>query len=233
MVSSRADRRLAGVVLVLAATTLALAGSARTGLSGGRVIKGTNGGDLLRGGPRADIVEGLDGNDRLYGRGGDDRLYGGGGNDRLFGGRGDDKLAGGPGVDRFSCGRGRDVVYASASGQVSRDCEIVHRTAAPAPGLLGGTYRGDTVGFQFAAAARTVSQLSIDFKGQCPAGTSTRIQIALSGPFAVQPDETFAVDEQGAKVNGTIQNGGLSTGTFELQSGECDTGTVPWTAMRR
>src|SRR6188474_60323 len=69
MVSSRADRRLAGVVLVLAATTLALAGSARTGLSGGRVIKGTNGGDLLSGGPRADIVEGLDGSDRLYGRG--------------------------------------------------------------------------------------------------------------------------------------------------------------------
>jgi hypothetical protein len=238
MVSPRADRRLAGVVSVLAAAVLALAGGARTQAlpdKVARLVHGTNGGDVLRGGPRGDILEGLGGNDRLYGSGGADRLYGGAGDDRLFGGRGDDKLAGGPGADRFSCGSGRDVVYTTAAGGVSRDCEIVHRAraSAPAPGLVSGTYRGDTVGFQFAAGAKTVAQLQVDFNGQCPPGTSTRIQIALSGPFAVQSDGTFAVDEQNAKVNGTIQNGGVASGTFELQSGSCDTGTVPWTARRR
>jgi Ca2+-binding RTX toxin-like protein len=242
MVSPRADRRLAGVASVLAAAVLALAGGARTQTVApdrvARLVRGTNGNDVLRGGPRGDILEGLGGNDRLYGGGGADRLYGGAGNDRLFGGPGDDILAGGPGADRFSCGRGRDVVYTTAAGGVSRDCEIVHRSAAPAPGLAGGTYHGDTVGFRFAAAAKTVSQLQIDFNGQCPAGTSTRIQIALSGPFAVQADETFAVDEQESdgdhvKLNGTIQNGGVAAGTFELQTEGCDTGTVSWTAKRR
>ena len=199
------------------------------------MIKGTNGGDLLRGGPRADIVEGLDGNDRLYGRGGDDRLYGGGGNDRLFGGRGDDKLAGGPGVDRFSCGRGRDVVYASASGQVSRDCEIVHRSAAPTAGLATGSYRGDAVSFVLAGDARSLSSLKIDFKGNCPAGTVARIQVAESGPFAVQAQGTFAVDEQesngdSVKVSGTIRSGGVANGTFALRTADCDTGNVSWTA---
>jgi Ca2+-binding RTX toxin-like protein len=242
MVSPRADRRLAGVASVLAAAVLALAGAARTQPvmhdRAAALVKGTNGNDLLRGGSHGDILEGLGGNDRLYGRGGDDRLYGGAGNDRLFGGPGNDKLAGGPGVDRFSCGSGRDVVYTNAAGGVSRDCEIVHRSAAPAPGLAGGTYGGGSVGFQFAAAAKTVSHLSVDFNGQCPAGTSTRIQIALSGPFAVQRDGTFGVDEQESdgdrvKVNGTIQNGGVANGTFELQTGSCDTGSVGWTAKRR
>jgi Ca2+-binding RTX toxin-like protein len=242
MVSPRAERRLAGVASVLAAAVLALAGAARTQpVLPDRVaalVRGTNGNDVLRGGPRGDILEGLGGNDRLYGGAGADRLYGGAGNDRLFGGPGDDILAGGPGADRFSCGRGRDVVYTTAAGAVSRDCEIVHRSAAPPVGLAGGTYRGDTVGFKFAAAAKTVSSLQIDFNGQCPAGTSTRIQIALSGPFAVQSDQTFAVDEQEAngdhvKLNGTIQNGGVAAGTFDLQTGSCDTGTVSWTAKRR
>jgi hypothetical protein len=242
MVSLRADGRLVGVASVLAAAVLALAGGARTQPllpdRVGALVRGTNGNDVLRGGLRGDILEGLGGNDRLYGGGGADRLYGGAGNDRLFGGPGDDILAGGPGADRFSCGSGRDVVYTTAAGGVSRDCEIVHRAAAPVAGLAGGTYSGDTVGFQFAAAAKTVSHLQIDFNGQCPAGTSTRIQFALSGPFAVQPDETFAVDEQEAdgdhvKLNGTIQNGGAAAGTFELQTGSCDTGTVSWTAKRR
>src|SRR6476661_1062277 len=126
MVSPRADRRLAGVASVLAAAVLALAGGARTQpLRADAVVKGTNGSDVLRGGPGSDILEGLGGNDRLFGRGGADRLYGG------------------PGADRFSCGSGRDAVYTNAAGGVSRDCEIVHRTATPAPGLLSGTYRGD------------------------------------------------------------------------------------------
>jgi hypothetical protein len=239
MVSPRADRRLAGVASVLAAAVLALAGGARTHAGVTSLVRGTNGNDVLRGGARGDILEGLGGNDRLYGGGGADRLYGGAGNDRLFGGPGDDILAGGPGADRFSCGKGRDVVYTTAAGGVSRDCEIVHRVAGPpVVGLVGGTYRGSAVGFKFAVAAKTVSGLQIDFSGQCPAGTSTRIQIALSGPFAVQPDETFAVDEQESdgdhvKLNGTIQNGGVAAGTFELQAGGCDTGTVSWTAKRR
>jgi hypothetical protein len=242
MVSLCADRRLAGVVCVFAAATLALAGGARTKTttsSGAlRLIKGTNRNDLLRGGARGDILEGLGGNDRLYGRSGADRLYGGAGNDRLFGGPGDDKLAGGPGIDSFSCGRGRDVVYTTSAGRVSRDCEIVHRTAERAPpGVADGTYRGDIVTFRLARDAKSISGLRIDFNGQCPAGTATRIQIATSGPFAVGPDGTFAVDEDEAggvrvKLSGAIQNGGVASGTFDLQTPSCDTGTLTWTARR-
>jgi Ca2+-binding RTX toxin-like protein len=242
MVSSRADGRLAGVVCALAAAALVLvAGSwAEPDMASrvSRLVKGTNGNDLLRGARSGDILEGLGGNDRLYGRAGADRLYGGAGNDRLFGGPGDDKLAGGPGTDRFSCGSGRDIVYTTPASGVSRDCEIVHRGATPAPGLTGGTYRGDSVSFQLARDLKTISRVAIDFKGQCPAGTMTRIQIARSGPFAVQTDKTFNLDEQEAdgdkvKLSGAIQNGGQATGTFELQTAACDTGSVTWTATRR
>ena len=137
MVSLRADRRLAGVVCACAAAVLALAAVtwAKPDMSSrvSHLVKGTSGNDLLRGSRSGDILEGLGGNDRLYGRAGADRLYGGAGNDRLSGGPGDDKLAGGPGTDRISCGRGRDVVYTTAAGGVSRDCEIVHRGATPTP----------------------------------------------------------------------------------------------------
>jgi Ca2+-binding RTX toxin-like protein len=182
-------------------------------------------------------LEGLGGNDRLYGRAGADRLYGGAGNDRLFGGPGGDKLAGGPGADRISCGSGRDIVYTTSAGGVSRDCEIVHRGATPAPSLTGGTYRGDSVSFQLDRDLKSISHLAIDFSGQCPAGTTTRIQIARSGPYAVQADKTFGLDEQEAdgdkiKLSGAIQSGGQATGTFELQTAACDTGSVTWTATR-
>ena len=241
MASSSADRRLAGVVLVLAAAVLALAGAAWTKSSvadrTSRIVKGTNGNDLLHGGPGGDTLEGLGGNDLLYGRRGADRLYGGAGNDRLFGGPGDDKLAGGPGNDRFGCGKGRDIVYTSPSGGVSRDCEIVHRTGTPAPGLATGSYRGDVVSFQLAGDAKTISNLRIEFKGQCPAGTATQIQIADSGPFTLQSDRTFAIDEKETngdtvKLSGAIQNGGFAKGTLELHTSACDTVTVDWSAQR-
>jgi Ca2+-binding RTX toxin-like protein len=242
MVSSRADRRLAGVVLVLAAAVLALAGAAWTkpdaAQQASRLVRGTEGNDVLHGGRRGDTLEGLGGNDRLYGRHGADRLYGGAGNDRLFGGPGDDKLAGGPGSDRFSCGKGRDTVYTTPAAGVSRDCEIVHRAATPAPGLVSGSYRGDTVSFRLAGDGKTVSNLKIEFKGQCPPGTSAQIQFAESGPFALQADRTFAIDEQESNgdtvtLRGTIQNGGVASGTFELHTDTCATGSVNWTARRR
>jgi hypothetical protein len=242
MVSLRADRRLAGALLVLAAAVLALAGGAwtKTGTAerSTRLVKGTNGNDVLRGGPGNDILEGLDGNDRLYGGRGADRLYGGAGNDLLFGGPGNDVLVGGPGVDHFSCGGGRDIVYTNAASGVSRDCEIVHRSAPQASGLATGSYRGDTISFDLSSDAKRISNLKIDFTGSCPSGTSTRIQIAESGPFTVNGD-TFAVDDQRSngdtiKVNGTFQSGGTANGTFELHETAagvtCDTGTVNWTA---
>jgi Ca2+-binding RTX toxin-like protein len=245
VVSPRVDRRVAGVWLVIAATVLALAGAAWTrpdrAQHVSRLLKGTNGNDLIRGGRHNDILEGLDGNDRLYGGPGADRLYGGAGNDLLFGGPGDDKLVGGPGVDHFSCGGGRDVVYTNAAGGVSRDCEIVHRartTPTPPPALVTGNYKGDVVSFDLAADAKTISNLKIDFSGQC-SGASTRIQVADSGPFAVHADRTVAIDEQKSngdslKLNGTFQSGGTATGTFELRTTlggvACDTGSVRWTA---
>ena len=246
MVSSRPERRLAGVWLVIAAAVLALAGGAWTKPArvdhATRLLKGTNANDLLRGGSGNDILEGLDGNDRLYGRRGADRLYGAGGNDLLFGGPGDDKLVGGPGVDHFSCGGGRDVVYTNTSGGVSRDCEIVHRarttTPGPPPSLVTGDYKGDVISFRLAADARTISNLKIDFSGQC-SGANTRIQVADSGPFSVRADGTFAIAVQKSngdttKVDGTIGSGGVAKGTFELHARaggvSCNTGTVGWTA---
>jgi len=241
---SRADGRLAGVVLALAAAVLALAGSASTATARQShtlgVIKGTNGNDLLRGGNGADTLEGLGGNDRLYGRGGNDRLYGGGGNDRLFGGPGDDKLAGGPGKDRFSCGRGRDVVYTTAAGEVSRDCEIVHRSAPPGPGLATGIYRGSSISFRLAGDAKTISALQLDFKGHCGGG-DTQIQIANSGPWSVNSDHSFQVSETESDgdtvtLDGHFENGGVASGTFQLHAtilgSTCDTGVVAWTARR-
>ena len=244
MVSSRPRRRLAGVGLVIAAAVLALAGGAWPKPGGvdhaTRLLKGTNGNDLMRGGPHNDILEGLDGNDRLYGGPGADRLYGGAGNDLLFGGPGADKLVGGPGVDHFSCGGGRDVVYTNAAGGASRDCEIVHRSKSttPTPGLVTGDYKGDVVGFQLASDAKTISNLKVDFSGQC-SGASARIQIADSGPFAVKSDGTFAIDERKTngdtvKVNGTIAAGGAASGTLDLRTTAggiaCDTGSVNWTS---
>jgi len=245
MVSRRADRRLAGVVLVLAAAVLALAGAAWTKSGAAErashLVKGTNGNDLLRGGAGGDILEGLGGNDRLYGRRGADRLYGGAGNDRLSGGPGDDKLAGGPGVDRFSCGSGRDIVYTNSSGIVSRDCEIVHRGATPAPGLTTGTYRGEKVSFQLSADAKTISNLKLDFRGQCfPGGGGTQIQTANTGPWPVKPDRTFTIEElkpdgDSMKLGGRFEDGGVAQGTFELHATiadvACDTGNVSWNAQ--
>ena len=239
MVSPRANRRLAGVVLALAAAVLALAGAAWTREDAPdrtfRLVKGTNGNDLLRGSSRGDTIEGLDGNDLLYGRGGADRIYGGTGNDRLFGGPGDDKLAGGPGHDRFGCGRGRDVVYTNASGGVSRDCEIVHRHATTTlPALATGDYHGDTIRFHLAADAKTLSALQVDFKGQC-GGASTQVQFADSGPWTVQPDHSFEITDKEADgdtltVNGRFAPGGIASGTFQIHSPPCDTGSISWRA---
>jgi hemolysin type calcium-binding protein len=244
MVSPRADRRLAGAVLALAAAVLALAGSAWTQTDrasrSGKLIRGTNGNDVLRGTSGSDILEGLAGNDRLYGGRGADRLYGSAGNDQLFGGPGDDLLAGGPGTDRFSCGPGRDVVYASRSSTVARDCEVVHRSGSGPPGIATGLYHGDAVSFRLSADAKSVSSLQVDFKGSCN-GASTQIQIASSGPWAVQPDHTFSIAETESdgdtlNLSGQIENGAVAHGTFEVRAtigGDmCDTGSVSWTARR-
>jgi len=245
MVSVHADRRLASVLLVLAAAVLALAGSAWSKSHAqerdSRTLRGTGGNDVLRGGAQNDILEGLAGNDSLYGGGGADRLYGSGGNDLLSGGAGDDMLAGGPGRDRFSCGPGHDVVYASASSTVSRDCEVVHRAGSPAPspGVSTGAYRGDTVSFDLSPDAKTVSNLRIDFTGACPPAGNAHIQVSDSGPFPVHADRTFNANEQragGEKVtlNGVLDNGGAAHGTFELKTTaggfSCDTGSVSWRA---
>src|SRR5207302_8900237 len=138
-----AGRRLASVLLVLAAAVLALAGSAWSKSHAperdSRTLRGTGGNDVLRGGAQNDILEGLAGNDSLYGGGGADRLYGSGGNDLLSGGAGDDMLAGGPGRDRFSCGSGHGADYASRSTTVAREVEAVRRGSAASPSACGAT----------------------------------------------------------------------------------------------
>jgi hypothetical protein len=108
----------------------------------------------------------------------------------------------------------------------------------PRPALPAARTAGTASASSSPSDLKTISHLAIDFNGQCPAGRTTRIQIARSGPFAVQTDKTFSLDEQEAdgdkiKLSGAVQNSGQATGTFELQTATCDTGSVTWTATRR
>jgi Ca2+-binding RTX toxin-like protein len=248
VVRLRFRRRFAGVAFALAAAVLALAATAwalqDSGSSQrGRIIKGTNGNDALTGTRRNDILEGLGGADRLRGRAGQDRIYAGAGNDRLWGGRGADKLMGGPGRDVIRCGSGKDLVYADAADQVAKDCEVVHGRPlqAPANGLAApGVYRGGNVSFRVQPDGRTVSNLRVEFSGTCPtSGASSQISVSDSGPWSIQSDHTFAVDESGGsahlKLNGGF-NGEAASGSFQLQTTDgagatkCDTGSRGWSA---
>src|SRR5262249_14732427 len=135
---------------------------------------------------------------------------------------------------------GRDVVYTTAAGEVSRDCEIVHRSAPPGPGLATGIYRGSSISFRLAGDAKTISALQLDFKGHCGDG-DTQIQIANSGPWSVNSDHSFQVSETESDgdtvtLDGHFENGGVASGTFQLHAtilgSTCDTGVVTWTARR-
>jgi sugar lactone lactonase YvrE len=120
-----------------------------------RLLRGLAGHDRLVGGPGFNHVEGSFGDDRLRGEAGNDHLFGSLGRDHLVGGSGDDLLDGGPnddvlvsgtgrgqifggsGDDRIdtsagrgtivNCGEGRDLVLASRTTRVGRDCEHVRR----------------------------------------------------------------------------------------------------------
>jgi hypothetical protein len=231
-------------VLALAATAWALQGSSSSSSSQrGRVIKGTNGKDALTGTRRNDILEGLGGADRLRGLRGQDRLYAGAGNDRLWGGRGADKLMGGPGRDVIRCGPGKDVVYADGGDRVAKNCEVVHGRPLKTPlnGLAApGLYRGGNVTFRVQPDGRTIANLKVEYSGTCPSsGANSRISVADSGPWAIQPDHTFAIDESGGsshlKLNGGF-SGEAASGSFQLQTTDdagatkCDTGSLGWSA---
>ena len=227
-------------MLALAATAWALQGSSS---ARGRVVKGTNRADSLTGTRRNDILEGLGGADRLRGLRGQDRLYAGAGNDRLWGGRGADKLMGGPGADVIRCGGGKDVVYADNADKVAKDCEVVHgRPLQVPPNALAapGTYRGGNVTFRVQPDGRTIVNLKVDFSGNCPpSGASSRISIADSGPWSIQQDRTFSIEESGSsshlKLSGGF-SGEAASGSFQLQTTDnagatkCDTGALGWSA---
>lgn len=231
----------AAAVLALAATAWALQDSA--GSQRGRIVKGTNRADSLTGTRRNDILEGLGGADRLRGLRGQDRLYASAGNDRLFGGRGADKLMGGPGADVIRCGPGKDVVYADNADKVAKDCEIVHGRPATVPpsGLTAaGLYRGNNVTFRVQPDGRTIVSLKVDFSGTCPpSGASSQISIADSGPWSIQSNRTFTIEESGSsshlKLNGGF-SGEAASGSFQLQTTDdagatkCDTGSLGWSA---
>lgn len=226
-------------MLALAATAWAF--QAGAGSQRGRIVKGTEHADSLTGTRRNDILEGLGGADRMRGLRGQDRLYAGAGNDRLFGGRGADKLMGGPGRDVIRCGPGKDVVYADKSDRVAKDCEIVYGRPAAAPpnGLTAaGLYRGNNVTFRVQPDGRTIVNLKLDYSGNC-SGASSQISIADSGPWSIQGDRTFAIEESGSsshlKLNGGF-SGEAASGSFELQTTDssgatkCNTGTLGWSA---
>ncbi|HXY84568.1 MAG TPA: hypothetical protein VEH52_03720 [Gaiellaceae bacterium] len=250
----RSISRPAGVVLAVALAValavLALAGAAWTrtilGTHRSDVIRGTNGPDVIRGGPGNDILMGLGGNDVLRGGSGADRLYGGAGDDRLYGGPGNDVIAGGPGADRIDCGPGKDVVYADSSDAVAKNCEIVHRAAStsPPPSGAAGTYTGGPIGFLVSTDGKSVANLHIDYAGPCPPLGDTHFTIDESGPWPLQSNGTFAVNDtsNGATVvvQGSLDGNGNAAGTFDIHTDvdvqgahvECDTGTVSWTAKK-
>ena len=248
VVRLRSCKRVAGVAFALAAAVLALAVAAWARSSGGShrgaIVKGTNGPDVLTGTRRGDILEGLGGADRLYGLGGADRLYAAAGNDRLSGGAGADKLSGGPGADVIRCGRGRDVVYADNADRVAKDCEVVHRRSQPPSGGLArpGAYGGGAISFLVQPDGRTIVNLRIDYIGNCPPLGSSHISVASSGPWPIQPNRTFAVDDKDVDSLHLILTGAFAvdsaSGSFDLHTTvevggnhlECDTGNVSWTA---
>jgi Ca2+-binding RTX toxin-like protein len=204
----------------------------------GSLIKGTNGPDVLHGTPRNDILEGLDGADRLIGLGGADRLYAAAGNDSLSGGAGADKLMGGPGRDLIRCGRGKDVVYADTPDRVAGDCEVVHRRSSqPSDSLAApGVYVGSSVRLQVQPDGRTIVNLRLGYEGECPPGGSSQIAVSNTGPWTIQSNRTFAIDDQSGTVRLTLAGsfeGDSVSGTFDLRTTECDTGSVAWSAKRQ
>jgi Ca2+-binding RTX toxin-like protein len=248
VVRLRSWKGVAGVAFAFAAAVLALAVAAWARSSGGShrdlIVKGTNGPDVLTGTSRGDILEGLGGADRIYGLGGADRLYGAAGSDHLSGGPGADKLSGGPGADVIRCGSGRDVVYADSADRVAKDCEIVHRSSqAPSGGLARpGAYGGGPVSFRVQADGRTIVTLRVDYVGNCPPLGNSHISVANSGPWTIQPNRTFAVDDNDVDSSHLILTGSFvvnsASGSFDLHTtvdagGEhlaCDTGNVSWNA---
>jgi Ca2+-binding RTX toxin-like protein len=209
------------------------------------VIRGTNGSDVLRGTRRNDILEGLDGSDRLLGLGGADRIYAAGGNDRVSGGPGADKLMGGPGRDVIRCGIGKDVVYADSADRVAKDCEVVHRVSGQSSlGLVTpGSYGGGSVGLQVQPDGRTIVDLRIAYEGACRPIGNSQITVNNSGPWTIQADRTFTIEDQGDAVRLTLHGSfadDAASGTFDLQprisaggtTVECDTGSVAWRAKR-
>jgi len=87
---------------------------------------------------------------------------------------------------------------------------------------------------------RTIANLKVDFSGTCPpSGASSKISIADTGPWSIQPDHTFAIDESSSsshlKLNGGF-SGDAASGSFQLQTTDdagatkCDTGSLGWSA---
>jgi Ca2+-binding RTX toxin-like protein len=241
-------KRVAGVAFAFAAAVLALAVAswARTtdGFHRDLIVKGTSGPDVLTGTSRGDIIEALGGPDRLYGLRGADRLYAGGGNDQLSGGAGADKLSAGPGVDVIRCGPGRDVVYADSADRVAKDCEIVQRSSQPRSGGLArpGAYGGGAVSFRVEPDGRTIVSLRVDYVGDCPPLGNSHISVANSGPWAIDANRTFAVDDNEVDSSHLVLAGSFAvdsaSGNFDLHTTvdaggkhlECDTGNVAWQA---
>jgi hypothetical protein len=81
---------------------------------------------------------------------------------------------------------------------------------------------------------KTLSALQVDFKGQCR-GASTQVQFANSGPWTVKPDHSFEISDNEAdgdslSVNGRFAAGGIASGTFQIHSPPCETGSISWRA---
>jgi Ca2+-binding RTX toxin-like protein len=92
----------------------------------GNQISGTGGKDKLAGTDGGDSIRGKGGADKIKGGRGDDCLRGGRGRDRVGGGQGNDEIhVRGGRPDRARCGPGEDIVVASPSDAVARNCERV------------------------------------------------------------------------------------------------------------
>jgi hypothetical protein len=85
---------------------------------------------------------------------------------------------------------------------------------------------------------RTVSNLRVEFSGTGPtSGAGSQISVADSGPWSIQADHTFTIDESGGsahlRLNGVF-NGEDASGSCQLQTTDgagatrCDTGSLGW-----
>ncbi|MGQ9368819.1 hypothetical protein [Azospirillum sp. ST 5-10] len=130
-----------GIILDLAARTVADGHGAVQSVPYARNAMGTYHGDRVVGDDAANTLWGEDGNDTMIGATGADTMHGGYGLDQLSGGAGDDEIYGNAATDRLCGNRGNDVLFGGSGDDLvygNLDADILYGNRG-SDTLFGGT----------------------------------------------------------------------------------------------